>query len=115
MVKATVMSDATTANPGEHAPRQNSVTPGHAAVSFRLWARNDFKVGICEATPGVSKAIRPNGETWMIQSGSTIVWSMTQQLDPAAVSETRAGRTLYEGTARQSSDRSDDDQSKPWQ
>lgn len=51
MVKATVMSDATTARPGEHAPRQNSVTPGQAAVSFRLWARNDFKVGICEATP----------------------------------------------------------------
>lgn len=114
MVKATVMSDATTANPGEHAPRQNSVTPGHAAVSFRLWARNDFKVGICEATPGVSKAIRPNGETCKIQSGSTIVWSRTR-LDPPAVPDRRAGRTLYEGTARQSSDRSDDDQSKPWQ
>jgi hypothetical protein len=37
------------------------------------------------------------------------------RLDPAAVPETRAGRTLYEGTARQSSDRSGEDQSKPWQ
>lgn len=62
----------------------------------------------------MSKAIRPNGETCKILSGSGTIWPMTR-LDPAAVPETRAGRTLYEGTARQSSDRSDDDQSKPWQ
>jgi len=73
MVKATVMSDATTANPGEHTPKENSVTPGQTDVSFRLWARDDFKVGIWEATPGVSKAIRHNDEICQILSGSATI------------------------------------------
>ncbi|MFJ5700210.1 hypothetical protein [Arthrobacter sp. NPDC093139] len=108
------MSDATTAHPEEHAPKEAAIQARQAAASFRLWARGDFKVRFSEAAPGVSKAVRPNDETCKIQSGSGTIWPMTR-LDPAAVSETRAGRTLYEGTARQSSDRSDDDQSKPWQ
>jgi uncharacterized cupin superfamily protein len=62
MVWATVFSDATTANPGEHTPRENSVTSGQTDVSFRLWARDDFKAGIWEATPVVSMAIRHNDE-----------------------------------------------------
>jgi len=78
MVKATVVGDATTANPGEHTPTENTVTAGQTDLSFRLWARDDFKVGIGEATPGVSTAIRHND----------------------AAPEKAAGRTLYEGAAR---------------
>jgi uncharacterized cupin superfamily protein len=73
MVKAIVMSDATTAHPGEHTPKENSVTPGQTDVSFRLWDRDDFKVGIWEATPGVSKAIRTNDEICQILSGSATI------------------------------------------
>lgn len=47
MVKATGKSGTTTANSGERAPKETSVTPGQAAVSFRLWARGDFRVGFC--------------------------------------------------------------------
>jgi uncharacterized cupin superfamily protein len=42
-------------------------------VSFRLWARDDFKVGIWEATPGVSKAVRHNDEICQILSGSATI------------------------------------------
>lgn len=73
MVRATVMSDATTANPGEHTPEDNSLTAGQTDVSFRLWARDDFRVDIWEATPGVSKANRHNDEICPILSGSATI------------------------------------------
>ena len=52
MVKATVMSDATTANPGEHKSKETSVTPGQTEVSLRLWAREGLKSGIWDVTRG---------------------------------------------------------------
>ena len=73
MVKATVMSDATTADPGEHTPKVNSVSPGQTDADFRLWARGDFKTGIWEATPGVSKSLRQNDEICYILSGSATI------------------------------------------
>ncbi|WP_077488430.1 cupin domain-containing protein [Sinomonas mesophila] len=74
MVKATVMSDATTADPGERKPKEASLTPGQTEVSFRLWTKDDFKVGIWEATPGVSKSTRPGyDEICQILSGSATI------------------------------------------
>jgi uncharacterized cupin superfamily protein len=71
MVKATVMSDATTADPGEHKSKETSVTPGQTEASFRLWARDDFKTGIWEVTPGEFKSTRPGyDEICQILSGS---------------------------------------------
>jgi hypothetical protein len=46
MVKATVMSDVTTENPGEHKSKETSVTPGQTEVSLPLWAREGLKTGI---------------------------------------------------------------------
>jgi hypothetical protein len=80
MVKATVMSAATTANRGEHTPKENSVTPGQADVSPSSLDQGDFKVGIREATPGVSKAIRHNERSPARLAAR--VWSLAR-LDPA--------------------------------
>ena len=71
MVKATVMNNATTADPGEHKPKETSTTPGQTEVSFRLWARDDFRTGIWEVTPGEFKSTRPGyDEICQILSGS---------------------------------------------
>jgi uncharacterized cupin superfamily protein len=48
---------AVAASPMEEQLTNNAWAPD-SDVSFRLWARDDFKAGIWEATPGVSKAIR---------------------------------------------------------
>lgn len=74
MVKATVMSDATTQNPGEHKSKETSVTPGQTEVSLRLWARDDFKTGIWEVTPGTFKSTRPGyDEICQILSGTATI------------------------------------------
>ena len=71
MVKATVMSDATTANPGEPKVKETSITEGQTEVSLRLWARDDFKTGIWEVTPGTFKSTRPGyDEICQILSGT---------------------------------------------
>lgn len=71
MVKATVMNDATTADPGEHQPKETSTTPGQTEVSYRLWAREDLRTGIWEVTPGEFKSTRPGyDEICQILSGS---------------------------------------------
>ena len=71
MVKATVMSDATTVDPGEHKSKETSVTPGQTEVSLRLWAREGLKTGIWEVTPGEFKSTRPGyDEICQILSGS---------------------------------------------
>lgn len=71
MVKATVMNDATTADPGEHQPKETSTTPGQTEVSYRLWARGDLRTGIWEVTPGEFKSTRPGyDEICQILSGS---------------------------------------------
>lgn len=44
MVSATVMSDATIANPGDHTPRGKSVYGRPTDASFRLWDRDHSKV-----------------------------------------------------------------------
>ena len=98
MIKATVLNDATTADPGEHTPKENSVTPGQTDVSFRLWARDDFKVGIWEATPGVSKAVRQNDEICQILSGSATITEAdgtSFDIGPGTLFVTPAG---WEGT-----------------
>ncbi|MCP1413903.1 cupin domain-containing protein [Paenarthrobacter sp. A20] len=70
MVKATVMNDAFTANPGEHIPKATSSTPGQTEVSFRLWARDGHKTGIWEVTRGVFQSTRPGyDEICQILSG----------------------------------------------
>jgi len=74
MVKATVMSDAATANPGEHSPKATSVTPGQTEVSLRLWARDGLKTGIWEVTPGTFKSTRPGyDEICQILSGTATI------------------------------------------
>jgi uncharacterized cupin superfamily protein len=99
MVKATVMRDATTADPGQHTPKENSITPGQTDVSFRLWARHDFKAGIWEATPGVSKAVRHNDEICQILSGSATITEAdgtTFEIGPGTLFVMPAG---WEGTS----------------
>jgi uncharacterized cupin superfamily protein len=74
MVKATVMSDATTENPGEHKSKETSVTPGQTEVSLRLWAREGLKTGIWEVTPGTFKSTRPGyDEICQILSGTATI------------------------------------------
>ena len=74
MVKATVMSDATTVDPGEHKSKETSVTPGQAEVSLRLWERAGLKTGIWEVTPGTFKSTRPGyDEICQILSGTATI------------------------------------------
>ncbi len=74
MVKATVMSDANTINPGEHSPKATSSTPGQTEVSLRLWAREGLKTGIWEVTPGTFASTRPGyDEICQILSGSATI------------------------------------------
>lgn len=74
MVKATIMSDATTASPGEHTPKETSSTPGQTAASLRLWAREGHKTGIWEVTPGTFTSTRPGyDEICQILSGTATI------------------------------------------
>lgn len=74
MVKATVMSDANTTNPGEHSPKATSVTAGQTEVSLRLWAREGLKTGIWEVTPGTFASTRPGyDEICQILSGTATI------------------------------------------
>jgi uncharacterized cupin superfamily protein len=59
MVKATVMSDATTASPGERNPKETAIQAGQTEASYRLWNRDGLKTGIWEVTPGEFKSTRP--------------------------------------------------------
>lgn len=70
MVTATVMSDATTASPGEHNPKETAIQAGQTEASFRLWNRDGLKTGIWEVTPGEFKSTRPGyDEICQILSG----------------------------------------------
>ena len=99
MVKATVMTSTTTADLGEHKPKEGSLTPGQTEVSFRLWTREDFRVGIWEATPGVSKSARPGyDEICQILSGSATITEAdgtSFDIGPGTLFVTPAG---WEGT-----------------
>ena len=90
MVKATVMSDATTVDPGEHKSKETSVTPGQTEVSLRLWA---------EVTPGEFKSTRPGyDEICQILSGSGTITEpdgSSFDIGPGTLFVTPAG---WEGT-----------------
>lgn len=74
MVKATVMRDATTVNPGEHKPKGTSTTLGQTEVSLGLWARDDLRTGIWEVTPGTFNSTRPGyDEICQILSGAATI------------------------------------------
>lgn len=97
MVKATVMNDALTANPGEHIPKATSSTPGQTEVSFRLWAREGHKTGIWEVTPGVFKSTRPGyDEICQILSGKGTITEedgSSFEIGPGTLFVTPAGWT----------------------
>jgi uncharacterized cupin superfamily protein len=97
MVKATVMNDALTANPGEHISKATSSTPGQTEVSFRLWAREGHKTGIWEVTPGVFKSTRPGyDEICQILSGKGTITEedgSSFEIGPGTLFVTPAGWT----------------------
>src|SRR4030095_14329090 len=99
MVKATVMSDATTQDPGQHIPKETSVTPGQTEVSLRLWARDGLRTGIWEITPGTFKSTRPGyDEICQILSGSATITEpdgSSFDIGPGSLFVTPAG---WEGT-----------------
>jgi hypothetical protein len=45
LVKATVMSDAITASPGEYNHKETAIQAGQAEASYRLWNRDGLKTG----------------------------------------------------------------------
>ena len=74
MVKATIMSDATTADPGDHNPKGTSTTPGQTEASFQLWGGNGMSTGIWEVTPGTFTGKRDGqNEVCQILSGSATI------------------------------------------
>jgi uncharacterized cupin superfamily protein len=74
MVHATVLNDATTANPGEHIAKPTSTTPGQTEVSLRVWEGNDVTTGIWEVTPGTFTATREGyNEICQILSGTATI------------------------------------------
>ncbi len=97
MVKATVMKNANTENPGEHLPKPTSSTPGQTEVSLRLWAREGLKTGIWEATPGVSTSTRPGyDEICQILSGTATITEedgTSFEVGPGSLFVTPAGWT----------------------
>lgn len=99
MVKATVMTDASTANPGEHKSKETSITPGQTEVSLRLWARDGLRTGIWEATPGTFKSTRPGyDEICQILSGTATITEVdgsSFDIGPGSLFVTPAG---WEGT-----------------
>jgi uncharacterized protein len=99
MVKATVMSDATTVEPGEHKSKETSSTPGQTEVSLGLWARNDLRTGIWEVTPGTFRSTRPGyDEICQILSGSATITEQdgsSFEIGPGSLFVTPAG---WEGT-----------------
>jgi uncharacterized cupin superfamily protein len=99
MVKATVMSDATTADPGKHILKSTSTTPGQTEVSQGLWDGNGLRTGIWEVTPGTFTSTRDGyNEICQILSGTaTITESNGNSFDigPGSLFVTPAG---WEGT-----------------
>ncbi len=99
MVKATVMSNATTENPGVHILKETSTTPGQTEVSLRLWAREGLKTGIWEVTPGTFKSTRPGyDEICQILSGTATITEAdgsSFEVGPGSLFVTPAG---WEGT-----------------
>lgn len=97
MVKATVMNNANTENPGEHLPKPTSSTPGQTEVSLRLWAREGLKTGIWEATPGVSTSTRPGyDEICQVLSGTATITEedgTSFEVGPGSLFVTPAGWT----------------------
>ncbi|WP_040701669.1 cupin domain-containing protein [Nocardia vinacea] len=99
MGKATVMSNATTENPGNHIPKATSTTPGQTEASLRLWDGNGLRTGIWEVTPGTFTSTRDGcNEICQILSGTaTITESNGNSFDigPGSLFVTPAG---WEGT-----------------
>jgi uncharacterized cupin superfamily protein len=74
VVKATVLSDATTAHPGEHSAKATSSTPGQTAVNMRVWDGNGLRTGIWEVTPGTFTSTREGyHEICQILSGKATI------------------------------------------
>lgn len=74
LVQATVLIDATAANPGEPKAKPTSTTPGQTEVSLRVWEGNDVTTGIWEVTPGTFTATREGyNEICQILSGTATI------------------------------------------
>jgi uncharacterized cupin superfamily protein len=99
MVKATVMSNANTQNPGEPIAKATSSTSGQTEVSLRLWARKGLKTGIWEVTPGTFTSTRPGyDEICQILSGTATITEKdgsSFEIGPGSLFVTPAG---WEGT-----------------
>ena len=99
MVKATVMSDATTANPGEHKSKETSITPGRPRCPWVFGPGTDFRTGIWEVTPGTFKSTRPGyDEICQILSGTATITEpdgTSFDIGPGSLFVTPAG---WEGT-----------------
>ncbi|WP_077488714.1 cupin domain-containing protein [Sinomonas mesophila] len=99
MVKATVISDATTVYPGEHVTKATSVTPGQTEVSLRAWEGQGIRTGIWEVTPGTFSSTRDGyDEICQIISGTATISEAdgsTFEIGPGSLFVTPAG---WEGT-----------------
>jgi uncharacterized cupin superfamily protein len=74
MVKATVLSDATTADPGKHTSKATSTTPGQTEVSLGVWDGDGLRPGIWEVTPGTFTSTRDGyNEICQILSGTATI------------------------------------------
>lgn len=74
MVKATVLNDTTTADPGKHTLKATSSTPGQTEVSLRVWDGDGLRTGIWEVTPGTFTSTREGiHEICQILSGSATI------------------------------------------
>ncbi|MFE3281374.1 cupin domain-containing protein [Nocardia sp. NPDC059239] len=83
---ATIVSDATTVDPGEAVLKPNSSTPGQTEVSLPVWEGEGIRAGIWEVSPGTFKSKRDGyDELCQILSGSaTITEANGNSFDVAA-------------------------------
>ena len=99
LVKALVITDTTTVDPGKHVVKTTSVTPGQTEASLRAWEGEGIRAGIWEVTPGTFSSSRDGyTEICQILSGRATIAEAdgsTYDIGPGSFVVTTAG---WEGT-----------------